>query len=122
VEALTGAQALVRELREEYRKRRDFVLSALRALPDVTSVEPAGGFYAFPNLGAYLSREVPTTLALGLRLLEEKGVALVPGEGFGAPGYARLSFARSLDDLREGLARLREFLVSLREGPAARTA
>jgi aspartate aminotransferase len=122
VEALTGAQGLVRELREEYRKRRDFVQSALRALPDVSAVEPEGGFYAFPNLEAYLTREVPTTLDLGLRLLEEKGVALVPGEGFGAPGYARLSFARSMDELREGLARLREFLVSLREGPAARTA
>ncbi len=122
MEALTGPQDFVRELRAEYRRRRDFVHSALRAIPDVTCVEPAGAFYVFPNLERHLTRAVPTTLALGLRLLEEKSVAVVPGEGFAAPGYARLSFARSLDELRDGLARLRDFLASLREGPAARTA
>ena len=122
VEALTGPQDLVHQLREEYRRRRDFVQATLRAFPDVSLVEPAGGFYAFPNLARYLTRAVPTTLALSLRLLDEKGVAVVPGEGFSAPGYVRLSFARSHDELREGLARMREFLATLREGPAARTA
>ncbi len=122
VEALNGPQDLVRERCEEYRRRRDFVVSALRAIPDVTCVEPAGSFYAFPNLGRHLGAAAPSTLALCLRLLEETAVALVPGEGFAAPGYARLSFARSLEELREGLARLQEFLAVLRAGPAAGTA
>ncbi len=122
VAALTGPQDFVRELREEYRRRRDFVHSALRATPDVTCVEPAGGFYVFPNLERHLTPSVPSTLALCMRLLEEKAVALVPGEGFSASGHARLSFARSLEELREGLARIQDFLAMLRAGPTAGTA
>jgi aspartate aminotransferase len=116
VEALTGPQAAVRELAAEYRRRRDFIHPAVAAIPDVTCVLPEGGFYVFPNLKAYLSRTLPTTLDLGRRLLEEEGVAIVPGEGFGAPGYARLSFARPMDELRDGAARVASFLAGLRRG------
>jgi aspartate aminotransferase len=114
VEALTGRQDVVRALAEEYRRRRDFVHTAVAAVPGVTCVRPEGGFYLFLNLKAHLSRRVPTTLAIGSRLLEEQGVALVPGEGFGAPGYARLSFARPMDELRDGVARIASFLGGLR--------
>jgi aspartate aminotransferase len=116
VEALTGPQGAVRELAAEYRRRRDFIHPAVAAIPDVTCVLPEGGFYVFPNLKAYLSRTLPTTLDLGRRLLEEEGVAIVPGEGFGAPGYARLSFARPMDELRDGVARVASFLAGLRRG------
>jgi aspartate aminotransferase len=116
VEALTGPQGAVRELAAEYRRRRDFIHPAVAAIPDVTCVLPEGGFYVFPNLKAYLSRTLPTTLDLGRRLLEEEGVAIVPGEGFGAPGYARLSFARPMDELRDGVARIASFLAGLRRG------
>jgi aspartate aminotransferase len=111
VTALTGPQEFVGELLLEYRRRRDFVHEALRAIPGVSCVLPRGGFYAFPNLRRYLSREIPTTLELGRRLLEEKQVAVVPGEGFSAPGYVRISFARPLEDLREGVRRIAEFLA-----------
>ena len=63
-----------------------------------------------PGVSRCLSREVPTSLELGRRLLEEKHVAVVPGEGFGAPGYFRLSFARPMEELREGVRRIAEFL------------
>ena len=116
VEALTGPQGAVRELAAEYRRRRDFIHPAVAAIPDVTCVLPEGGFYVFPNLKAYLSRTLPTTLDLGRRLLEQEGVAIVPGEGFGAPGYARLSFARPMDELRDGVARVASFLAGLRRG------
>ena len=111
VTALTGPQEFVGELLLEYRRRRDFVHEALLAIPGVSCVLPRGGFYAFPNLRRYLSREIPTTLELGRRLLEEKQVAVVPGEGFSAPGYLRISFARPLQDLREGVRRIAEFLA-----------
>jgi aspartate aminotransferase len=111
VTALTGPQEFVGELLLEYRRRRDFVHEALLAIPGVSCVLPRGGFYAFPNLRRYLSREIPTTLELGRRLLEEKQVAVVPGEGFSAPGYLRISFARPLEDLREGVRRIAEFLA-----------
>ncbi len=111
VTALNGPQEFVGELRAEYRRRRDFVHPALLAIPGVSCVEPQGGFYAFPNLSRYLGREIPTTLELGRRLLEEKHVAVVPGEGFGAPGYVRISFARPLEELREGMRRIAEFLT-----------
>jgi aspartate aminotransferase len=113
VEALTGPQKSVQELVAEYRRRRDFVHPAVSAIPRLTCVEPAGGFYLFPNLGRYLGAKVPNTLELARRLLEEAGVAVVPGEGFGAPGYVRISFARPLDELREGVWRLKEFLAGL---------
>ena len=111
VTALSGPQEFVGELLAEYRRRRDLVHSALLAIPGVTCVEPQGGFYAFPNLSPYLGREIPTTLELGRRLLEDKHVAVVPGEGFGAPGYVRISFARPLEELREGVRRIAEFLA-----------
>jgi aspartate aminotransferase len=118
LEALTGPQKFVQGLVAEYRRRRDFLHPAIAALPRVTCVEPEGGFYLFPNLARYLTPEMPTTLELGRRLLEEKGVAIVPGEGFGAPGYIRISFARSLEDLREGAKRIAAFLAE-RRGEAA---
>jgi aspartate aminotransferase len=120
VEALTGPQKFVQGLVAEYRRRRDFLHPAIAALPRVTCVEPEGGFYLFPNLARYLTPEMPTSLELGRRLLEEKGVAVVPGEGFGAPGYIRISFARSLEDLREGAKRIAAFLAERRgEAPPA---
>jgi aspartate aminotransferase len=113
VEALSGPQKCVQELLAEYRRRRDFMGPALAAIPKVSCVLPGGAFYLFPNVGRYLSSRVPTTLELARLLLEEKGVATVPGEGFGAPGYLRVSFARPLEELREGAARVAAFLGGL---------
>jgi len=114
VEALTGLQKFVQSLAVEYRRRRDFFHPVLAAIPKVTCVEPEGGFYLFPNVARYLRPEMPTTVELADRLLDEKGVAVVPGEGFGTPGYVRISFARSLDELKEGSRRLVSFFASLR--------
>jgi aspartate aminotransferase len=86
---------------------------ALAAIPKVSCVMPGGAFYLFPNVGRYLSAKAPTTLELARLLLEEKGIATVPGEGFGAPGYLRISFARPLEELREGASRIAAFLGGL---------
>lgn len=113
VEAMTGPQDVVATLAAEYRARFDFIYAAVSSLPRVSCVRPGGGFYLFPNMTGYLSKSCPTTLELGTRILEAQGVALVAGEGFGAPGYLRLSFARPMAELREGASRLRAFLAGL---------
>jgi aspartate aminotransferase len=97
----------------EYRRRRDYVHGAVSAWPNVTCVNPQGAFYVFPNVARYLRAGMPTTLALSERLLEEKGVAVVPGEAFEAPGHLRISFARSLDELKDGMERISSFLSKL---------
>jgi aspartate/methionine/tyrosine aminotransferase len=114
VEALSGLQKFVQGLAGEYRRRRDFLHPVVAAIPKVSCVEPEGGFYLFPNVARYLRPEMPTTVELADRLLDEKGVAVVPGEGFGTPGYLRISFARSSDELKDGSRRIVSFFASLR--------
>jgi aspartate aminotransferase len=109
VEALTGPQQLVRDLAAEYRRRRDFIHPAIAAIPGITCVEPGGGFYLFPNVARYLRARGSTSLELAGQLLDEERVAVVAGEGFGAPGYLRISFARAMEDLREGAKRIAAF-------------
>ncbi len=108
--ALSGSQDSVRALRAEYRRRRDFVHSAVAALPGFRCHRPEGGFYVFPDVSRCLGRRTPDTLAFCSRLLEEKSVAVVPGEGFYGPGFFRLSFAVAQDELEEGARRLAEFV------------
>lgn len=77
---------------------------------------PQGAFYAFPDLTGFLGREIAgrvatTTSELAAIILDEAKVAIVPGEAFGSPGYARLSFALGDDDLREGLTRISDLLT-----------
>lgn len=115
-EALNGPQELVGRLRAEYQRRRDAMLPFLSSIPGVTCNRPQGAFYFFPNVSRCLTHEVKDTLALGLRLLDETGVAVVPGEGFEAPGYLRISFARSLPELEAGGRRIANFLSGLKKG------
>ena len=87
----------------------------LAGIPGVSCLEPEGAFYAFPSFEEVLGRDLngrrpQTTLELAEVLLEESAVAIVPGEAFGAPGYARLSYALGEDQLVEGLTRLAEVL------------
>jgi aspartate aminotransferase len=113
VEALTGPQRYVTDLVAEYKRRRDFIQGAVEALPRVTCVPPAGAFYAFPNLARHLGPGCPTTVDLARRLLDDQKVAVVPGEAFAAPGYVRISFARPMDELKDGMRRIAAFLESL---------
>jgi aspartate aminotransferase len=112
-EALLGPQDVVRELAAEYRRRRAFVQPAIARIPGVVCPEPEGAFYVFPNVSVCLSPRIPDTITLATRLLEERAVAVVPGEGFWAPGHLRISFAAAADDLREGVERLSDFLTGL---------
>jgi aspartate aminotransferase len=109
--ALTGPTEPVREMREAFDRRRRTMHRMLSEIPGVSTVEPQGAFYAFPNLSGLLGHDLrgrvsQTTLELAAWILEEAEVAIVPGEAFGAPGYARLSYALSDHDLERGVARI----------------
>ena len=113
--AVSGPLDAVYEMREAFDRRRKVMYSMLDAIDGVTCPEPQGAFYAFPSFKDVLGREIAgrtpqTTLELADLLLEEAKVAIVPGEAFGAPGYARLSFALGDDDLGEGVQRIADLL------------
>ncbi len=113
--AVSGDLAAVAEMRHAFERRGKVMHKLLSGIPGVTCLEPQGAFYCFPNFEALLDREwgnrkVTTSAELAEVLLEEVKVAIVPGEAFGAPGYGRLSFALSDDDLGEGVRRIADFL------------
>ncbi len=113
--ALTGSLDFTATMRAAFDARRRRMHELLAAIPGVSSREPEGAFYAFPSFEGVLGRDIAgrrpqTTLELAEVLLEEAAVAIVPGEAFGAPGYARLSYALGEDELVEGLTRLAEVL------------
>jgi len=106
--ALTGAQDTVVAMREAFNKRRQTMVAMLSGAEGIELAEPHGAFYVFPKVTALLSPSYPTTLALAEALLEEAGIAVVPGESFGAPGFIRLSYALSDADLERGVSRMLE--------------
>ncbi|NHZ70337.1 MAG: aminotransferase class I/II-fold pyridoxal phosphate-dependent enzyme [Proteobacteria bacterium] len=117
LEAVTGSLDAVADMREAFDRRRKKMFSLLNTIDGVTCVEPQGAFYAFPNMTGLLGRTIrgetaTTTLDLAALLLDKANVAIVPGEAFGAPGYARLSFALSDEDLVEGLTRIADLVSS----------
>jgi len=111
VVALNGEQGCVGTMNEAFKARRDFVVRALNSLPGVSCLPGAGTFYAFAEVSRAMT-------ALGCRddgefaelLLNDAGVAVVPGSGFGAPGHMRLSFATSMETLEKALARIARLL------------
>jgi aspartate aminotransferase len=108
--ALTGPQECVTDMLREYRARRDQVHEWLTADGRFRCMKPTGAFYLFPDVSAVLSPDgIRTSAQLAQALLEESHVALTAGEAFDAPGFVRISYATSLDRLREGVTRLLAF-------------
>ena len=112
VEAMRGPQDSVQKMLAEYRKRRDFVIARLRAIPGVRCAEPKGAFYAYPNIGVALGKNgIASTMQFAERLLAEAHVAVVPGEAFGTDRHVRISYATSMHELERGLERLHKFIA-----------
>lgn len=112
IEALTGPQDSIGQMLAEYRKRRDYVIPTLRAMPGVHCEEPGGAFYAYPNIGAFLGKNgINTPLDFSAALLEEAHVAVVPSEAFGTSEHVRISYATSMHEIERGLERIRKFLA-----------
>jgi len=111
LQAVSGDLTAVGEMRAAFDRRRRLIHGMLNEIEGVTCPEPDGAFYAFPNLTGLLDPGCPTTLDLAARVLEEAKVAFVPGEAFGAPGYARFSYALGDADLEEGITRLQKLFA-----------
>ena len=110
IEALRGPQESIGIMLAEYRRRRDFVVTRLRAIPGVKIAEPRGAFYAYPNVSVGFRNGISSAMQFSERLLAEAHVAVVPGEAFGTNEHIRLSYATSMTELERGLDRIDQFI------------
>jgi aspartate aminotransferase len=109
LEAVTGPQEKVEEMVSEYQRRRGVIVDGLNAIPGFTCQKPQGAFYVFPNItGTGME-----SITLANLILEEAGVALLPGNSFGAhgEGYLRLSYANSIENIEKGLKRIMDVIT-----------
>jgi len=109
VEALNGPQDSVAEMLAEYTNRRSWLLAALREIPGIKCAEPEGAFYAFPDVRGCLTKSLSSSAEFAQRLLEEEQTVVTDGTGFGAAGFVRISYATSIEQLQEGVTRIRRF-------------
>ena len=109
IKALDGPQDGVRDMVEEFRRRRDIIAAGLRQIPGITSPDPEGAFYAFPSIKG---TGIPSQ-EFQDRALSEAGVALLSGTSFGkfGEGYVRLSYANSQENINKALDRLADFVA-----------
>lgn len=118
VEAYNGPQSSVEEMLVQFEKRKNYIVGRLNAMEGVTCFDPQGAFYVFPNISSFFgkkydNKEIKGSVDLTDYLLEKARVAVVPGEGFGAEGYIRLSYATSMEVIEKGLDRIEEALKAL---------
>ena len=107
VEALNGPQESVSEMLAEYTRRREWLLKTLCEIPGMKCDTPEGAFYAFPDVRAFLNNGLKTSGEFAQRLLEEEHTVVTDGAGFGAEGFVRISYATSMDQIKEGAERIR---------------
>jgi aspartate aminotransferase len=117
--ALLGSQASVARMREQFDERRHYAISRVSAIPGLElEIVPKGAFYVFPKVSALFGkriagRQINGSEDLCLALLEEARVAMVPGSAFGSPDHVRISYAASMESLREGFDRIERLLAPL---------
>ncbi|WP_027356495.1 pyridoxal phosphate-dependent aminotransferase [Desulfofundulus thermocisternus] len=115
VAALTGTQEPLKEMVAEFRRRRDYMLQRLNAMPGISCSTPHGAFYVFPSIAGYIGRQykgrrINGASDLASLLLDEVKVAVVPGVAFGDDRCFRLSYATSMENIEEGLNRIEQFI------------
>ncbi|MCS5645643.1 MAG: pyridoxal phosphate-dependent aminotransferase [Candidatus Marinimicrobia bacterium] len=118
IEALMGDQRCVEEMKAAFNKRRDLIVRLLNELPGVSCAMPGGAFYAFPDFSAYLDKQgsgklLKDTFDISNYILGCAKVVTVPGDGFGAPGHIRFSYATSTDIIERGIERVRSALEQI---------
>lgn len=117
--AYRGSLDEIKAMRDSFRERRDFVYSKLSEISGLKCFKPSGAFYVFPDISHYLNKKtsrgkaIESSTNLCMYLLEEHGLATVPGDAFGEPVGIRLSYASSMDNLDEALERLKTGLQQL---------
>ena len=120
IAAVSGDLSAVAEMKAAFDRRRRTIVKMLNEIPGVVCPEPEGAFYAYPSVKALLGKDIrghrpQTSAELASVILDEVEVAVVPGEAFGTPGYLRLSYALSDDDLVEGVSRIQKLLGEARD-------
>lgn len=111
IEALSGPQEQVEEVKNTFRKRRDIIVDGLNDIPGITCLSPDGAFYVFPNIKSFGR----SSDELADHLLSEAGVALLPGTSFGenGEGYLRLCYATSISEIEEALSKIKDTIIKL---------
>ncbi|WP_334106656.1 pyridoxal phosphate-dependent aminotransferase [Methylobacillus sp.] len=116
--ALEGPQECITPMLDAFRERHEFVVERFNSMRGLKCIKAGGAFYAFPDAREAISNlfnegkiKAATDIALSEYLLEQEGVAIVPGSAFGADGYFRISFATSMDNLRKALERIERALA-----------
>ena len=118
IEALAGPQYVIDEMFVEFRKRREYLYNELISIKGISCYKPEGAFYLFPNISKFLHKhldvlKVDSSFDFVMHLLKEAHIAVVPGNAFGAEGYIRISYATSMENLKEAVIRLKKALSKL---------
>lgn len=113
VEALGGNQNSVKSMRKEYEKRRDYIYARITSIDGMECAIPGGAFYIFPKVSGFFGDRIKNSFDFAGMLLEEANVAVVPGGAFGADKYIRISYAASMEKIKEGLDRIEQFCRNL---------
>jgi len=111
--ALTGDQGCIQTMLVEFRKRHDYVVEELNAIPDIDCLVTDGTFYVFPNVQAVIDRlnGITNDVEFAEYLITEAGVAIVPGSAFGCPGHIRISIATSMENLEKAMLRIKQVVA-----------
>ena len=120
IAALLGDQSCVEEMKKSFLNRRDLILELLNETPRIKCAKPSGAFYVFPDFSAYLNRAandklLKDTFDISGYILDSVQVVTVPGDGFGAPGHIRFSYATNRKIIKEGMTRVRKALDMIEE-------
>jgi len=116
IEALTGDQSEVSQMRNVFKKRRDYIVGRLNNMVGVNCDTPGGAFYVFPDFSSYMGidNKIKSSNDLSMYLLEQKAVVTVAGIAFGSDSNVRFSYAASEDDLKRAMDLVEESLTELK--------
>jgi len=112
VSALNGKQDFIKECVKTFKERHDFIIKELKEIDGIKILESEGTFYTFPDMNNIINelQDISNDIELAEFFIEEAGVAMVPGSAFGAPGCMRISFATSMENIKEGTRRIKDIL------------
>ena len=115
VEALNGTQDFIKTRADSFKERRNFVVDSLNNIKGITCLKPEGAFYVFPSCKGLLNKKtkLKSDTEFVQKLLEQANVAVVQGSAFGLPGYFRISYATSMDNLKKAMERIKNFCENL---------
>jgi len=118
IEALNGDQTTVDNMIVIFKQRRDYMINLLNKLPEVNCLIPGGAFYAFPDFSYYIGKsfhekKINNSFDLCEIFLNEAHVATIPGDGFGAPGYVRFSYAIDEKTIEDGIGRVEKIIEKI---------